>query len=72
MLIVIILLVAALGIISGYSARQMQTLRESADKIQEQAERVESLVRENEGLRLAKKDHENNLEMVLTELNKSA
>jgi len=71
-LIVIILLVAALGVISGYSARQMQTMRENADKIQEQAERVESLVRENEGLRLEKQAHETSLEMVLTELDKSA
>lgn len=71
MLIIIILLVAALGVIGGYAVRQRQTLRENADTIQEQAAENERLVRENESLGRDKRDHENSLEMVLNELGKS-
>ena len=71
MIIAIVLLAAALGIVFGYAVRQRQTLRENADTIQERSERIEGLIRENEGLRLDKKAHETSLEMVLDELGTS-
>jgi len=71
-IIVIILLVVVLGIMIGFAARQMQDLRENAEKIKEQGLEIEDLLRENESLRRDKKDHETSLEMVLAELNTSA
>jgi hypothetical protein len=72
MIIVIILLVAALALISGWAARQMQADRENTALIEQQRLENERLVRENEGLRRDKRDHEASLEMVLTELGTSA
>jgi len=71
-IIVIILLVAALALISGWAARQMQADRENAATIEQQRIDLERLTRENEGLRRDKSDHERSLEMVLTELDTSA
>ena len=68
---IIVFLAVALCVIAGFAARQMQDLRDNAETIKERDLRIEELVRENEGLRRAKKDHETNLEMVLGELDKS-
>ena len=70
-IIIIVMLVLSLGIFLGYAARQMQTLRENADTIKEKDAEIEGLVRQNERLLRTTKDHETNLEMVLTELDKS-
>lgn len=72
MIIVIILLVAALALISGWAARQMQADRENVATIEQQRLENERLVRENESLRHDKKDHETSLQMVLDELDTSA
>jgi len=72
MIIVIILLVAALALISGWAARQMQADRENTATIEQQRIENERLVRENESLRHDKADHEVSLKMVLDELDTSA
>jgi hypothetical protein len=72
MIIVIILLVVVLGIMIGFAARQMQDLRENAEKIKEQDLEIEDLLRENESLRRDKADHETSLALVLGELDTSA
>ena len=72
MIWVVIALVAALCLVAGYSARQLQEERESADTIKEQAAEIKGLIRENETLRRDKNDHETNLGMLLGELDTSS
>jgi hypothetical protein len=64
-MVAIILLVVVLGIVVGYAARQREELHEHAD-------RIESLLLENENLRRDNKAHESSMEMLLVEIDKSA
>lgn len=69
---IIIFLGAMLCVITGFAARQMQDLRDNAFTLSEKDLQIEDLARENERLLGLNSAHENNLEMVIAELDKSA
>lgn len=72
MTIAIIILAVLFCIMVGFSARQMQDLRDNAATMTAKDLDIETLTRENEGLRREKRDLVSSLEMVLHERDKSA
>lgn len=86
MMVAIIVLVAVLGIVVGYAARQREELHEAHDKIEDLTEytekqmvelseantTIETLTTENETLRNAERVYGVNLEMVLDELDRKS
>ena len=65
MIVVVIILAVMLCIMIGFSAHQMQDLRDNVTTMEAKALVIEDLTRENEGLRRTKKDLVTSLEMVL-------
>ena len=72
MIIVTIILAVLFCIMVGFAARQMQDLRDNATAMTAKDLDIETLTRENEGLRREKRDLVSSLEMVLHERDKSA
>ena len=71
MIIVTIILAVLFCIMVGFTARQMQDLRDNTTTLEARDLVIEDLTRENEGLRREKRDLTISLEMVLHDRDKS-